>query len=127
MQTLADQIWNRACGFGVTTSVLGAGDLALEAMLSFHGVAMNGGVLHATACLDIAKLECASSGYRYFGLNEVADLLRGTSDRVSNSQDLNSLEVQLNEEYGRFIPDDSFLFKCFENFLIDKPAAFAPI
>jgi len=42
--TKADLIWNRACEGSTVT--LSPGDRALEAMLGFHGAAMNGGVLY---------------------------------------------------------------------------------
>jgi hypothetical protein len=69
--TEADLIWNRAC----TLLMLRSGDRALAALLSFHGLAMNGGVLHALDCLNPKELEAAVSGYRFFGLNDVGDLL----------------------------------------------------
>jgi hypothetical protein len=42
--TEADLIWNRACQGDAAT--LSPGDRALEALLAFHGQAMNGGVLY---------------------------------------------------------------------------------
>lgn len=44
--SMRDLVWNRAC-LGSEDS-LKVGDVALAALLAFHGLAMNGGVLHET-------------------------------------------------------------------------------
>jgi hypothetical protein len=70
----ATTIWNRAL-----TDYRGpspaAGDDALAAMLHAHGLVMNGGVLHAVEVMSEAQLAAAKSGYRFLGLDPVADLL----------------------------------------------------
>lgn len=47
--TTQEKIWLRACGNGPAAP--GVGDTALMAMLTFHGLVMNLGALHAIQCL----------------------------------------------------------------------------
>jgi hypothetical protein len=142
----ATQIWNRALDdYGLERSSLG--DNALAAMLLAHGLAMNGGVLHAVEVMDEAQLAAAKTGYRFFGLEPVADLLSrakdalgcetgdslerercavGDIDVVLLEEDdyLSVLEPQMDSEYARYIPDDSALFERFERQLAANPDDF---
>jgi hypothetical protein len=121
----ADLIWNRACeGGGRNPSI---GDRALAALLKVHGLAMNGGVLHAVESLSAAELAEAESGYRFFSLGAVADLLARARKIVEADQDLESYELQLDQDYAALIPDDSALYKQFQCIYITRPAEFATI
>ena len=106
--TDADLIWNRAAmeDGGSNPS---AGDRALASLLYAHGLAMNGGVLHAAECLESSELSAAQSGYRYFDLSPVADLLSRARAAFDADDELESQEPLLDLEYATLIPDDSFL------------------
>ena len=64
-------MWNRACDpFAPFTH---PGDAALAALLLCHGMAMNGGLLHAVEGLEPDQRERAVAGYRLLGLDAAAD------------------------------------------------------
>jgi hypothetical protein len=120
----ADRIWNRACMGEVSHQF--AGDRALAALLRLHGLAMNGGVLHAVECLNAQELEEGKSGYRYFGYDDVVDLLAEASSALETSDDLGSIESKLDRRYAALISDDSALNARFEAHLQQKQNEFAP-
>jgi hypothetical protein len=60
--TQADMIWNRACGEDSLRAL--PGDRALADLLNAHGLAMNGGVLHAIECMSAEELSEAEAGCR---------------------------------------------------------------
>ncbi len=123
--TEADLIWNRAC----TLLMLSSGDRALAALLSFHGLAMNGGVLHALECLNPQELEAAISGYRFFGLNDVGDLLIQAKSAAETSDEdaLDQLEGKLDSLYGDLVPSDTVLQERFKTYHLSNPKHFAPL
>jgi hypothetical protein len=128
--TQADLIWNRACLDDV--SALLAGDRALAAMILFHGLVMNGGVLHALECTEPEpeKFEAAMSGYRVFRLDHVADFLtvaRSIAVDTLSDDDCDALEAKLYGRYREQIPDDSALAERFEAYHRDHPEQFAPL
>jgi hypothetical protein len=123
--TYAYLIWNRACEGNAATLL--PGDRALEAMLAFHGVAMNGGVLHALEQFGSDELEAAESGYRFFGLEGVADLLNEAKSISKTGDDLDLWEVELDRRYSAIIPNDSTLVAHFEMIFRRSPSEFAPI
>ncbi len=123
--TTADMIWNRAC-VGDRLRVL-PGDRALVDMLRAHGLVRNGGVLHAVECFTEAELADAESGYRFFGLNDVAGLLSHAKVLFRAGDDLETHEFQLDQQYGGLIPSDCSLAHRFETRLRSHPEDFAPI
>jgi len=123
--TKADLIWNRACEGSTVT--LSPGDRALEAMLGFHGAAMNGGVLDALEHFGSDGLEDAEAGYRYFGLEDIADLLNEAKSISKTGDDLDLWEVELDRRYGAIIPNDATLAARFEMIFHRSPSEFAPI
>jgi hypothetical protein len=128
--TQADHIWNRACTLDVAR--LMAGDRALAALILFHGLIMNGGVLHALECMESEpqKFEAAMSGYRVFGFDHVADFLtvaRSIAVVTLTDDDFDSLEAKLYGRYRDQIPDDSTLAERFEAYHRDHPEQFAPL
>ena len=122
--TVADKIWNRACEGGGDFPL--GGDRALADLLLFHGLAMNGGVLHATECLSSDQLNQAKNGYRYFGYELISDLLVEAEEAARNSQDLDDLDVDFDARYAARIPDDETLVRSFENHLGANDQAYAP-
>ena len=121
----ADMIWNRACGEDPLRVL--PGDRALADLLYAHGLAMNGGVLHAVECLTADELSDAEAGYRFFGLDDIASLLSRARRILEAGEDLGTHELPLIEEYGRIIPSDGFLAECFETRFAASRPDFAPL
>lgn len=124
--TDADLIWNRAAMEDGGSAPL-AGDLALASLLYAHGMAMNGGVLHAVECLEPRELAAAQSGYRFFDLAAVAELLSHARATLDADDDLESQESLLDSAYARLIPDDSLVVDRFQQRLATHPDDFAPL
>jgi hypothetical protein len=122
--TKADLIWNRACTGGGPDPR--AGDRALAALLLAHGLTMNGGVLHAVECLTAAEMSAAQSGYRFFGLDAVADLLAQARRVFEADDDVESQEPRLDQQYAALVLSDSSLAERFEKHWRENPSDFAP-
>jgi hypothetical protein len=120
-----DLIWNRAC-FGEATD-LRSGDVALAALLLFHGPAMNGGVLHAIECLGAERLAEACEGFRYFGFSPIASDLEDASRALAAAEDLDELAEQFDKRYWRYVPEDGVLVKAFESDYAARPENYAPL
>ncbi|MEJ0049084.1 MAG: hypothetical protein WDN04_25455 [Rhodospirillales bacterium] len=90
---------------------------------------MNGGVLHALECLTPQELEAAISGYRFFGFDNVGDLLieARLATETSDEDELDLLEAKLDNLYGDLIPTDSTLDDRFEVHFRGNPTHFAPL
>jgi hypothetical protein len=123
--TDADMIWNRACGDDPLRAL--PGDRALVDLLYAHGLAMNGGVLHAVELMSAEELSRAGAGYQYYGLAEVASLLSRAQAIFEAGDDLGTHEQQLDNEYAQIIPLDSSLVERFEKRLKTSPSDFAPL
>lgn len=111
-QALADGIWNRACS-GQKPALM-AGDSALEAMLGFHSVTMNGGMLHSIECWSPEDLEAVKDGYRYFGIGAIAELISVAQAALRQGTDQEGFAEMLDREYATKIPDDATLVQAFE-------------
>jgi len=122
--TEADMIWDRACG--EDPSRTHAGDRALAHLLRAHGLIMNGGVLHAVELLAPDELSDAQSGYRFYGLDEIASLLSRAKTLLEADDGLDAHEAQLDREYAEIVPDDTFLVKRFEKHFEANQAEYAP-
>ena len=116
----ADKVWNRAAGQSAGAGVR-EGDLALKALLSVHSMICSGGIEHAVDVLGAEQFAAGASGYRYFGLDEVADLLTGA---VGASED--ELEAA-DDRYGDLVPLDSTLVDYFKAVFTSAPESFAPL
>jgi hypothetical protein len=121
-----NSVWNRACSGGGDKPR--EGDAALAALLTFHGAAMYGGVLHALESLSADELQAAIRGYRYYGLSEVVDFLPKAAHLAATAteSEMDNLEGRLDSEYHGHIPRDDVLVKRFEEHLSAHPEAFAP-
>ena len=115
-----DEVWNRACleSGGVT---LATGDRALAALLLAHGLAMNGGVVHAMDCLTKSELTAAIAGFNYFGLTAASRVFEQAPD------DSEETEERLNRMYWQAVPNDETLVHAFRVKLVAYPDAFAPV
>ena len=114
------EIWNRAC-LEAGGSEPGAGDIALASLLRAHGLAMNGGAVHAMECLSQAELAAAIAGFKYFGLAAAAHVFEQAPD------DSEETEERLNRMYWQAVPNDEVLAHAFRIKLVAFPEAFAPI
>lgn len=82
-------------------------DRLLSAMLIFDAVCVGDGVVPAVYCHSPAELAAALLGYRYFGLNNVADVVESIAARVDDPPDRDQLEfeVGLEDEYESVCPE----------------------
>jgi hypothetical protein len=127
------RIWNRACMESPRGSLTQPGDRALADMMLFHGLAMNGGVLHALEVLSVDERRAALRGFRYFGLEATAVAIEEVADRwvstdhwlsTLSDDEARDLEVEANDRYG---DTDSVLEQAFRSRYNDEPEAFAPL
>lgn len=123
--TIADMIWNRACGDAPVRSF--PGDRALTDMLRAHGLIMNGGVLHAIECLTASEMRDAEAGYCFYGFDTVPPLLSRVKGIFEADNDLGENEWQLDAQYADIIPSDSSLIERFEQRLKLKTSEFASL
>jgi len=125
---LAVVIWNRAAG-GATAGSLKDGDRSLAALLQAHGLIMNGGVLNAVEVMQQEEFRSAVAGYDYFELHGVSHLLRQARALVQRGEEeeIESHEAMFDADYRAIIPDDSALFRLFEERLRARPSDFASV
>ncbi|MCA0145844.1 hypothetical protein [Blastococcus sp. LR1] len=128
--TGATEIWNRACDpYAPFTH---SGDAALAAVLLCHGMAMNGGLLHAVEGLEPDQLAAATDGYSSLGLGGVAELITDVSGRAAaldpdDADAAEQLEIEANRRFGELVPDDETVSTAFEAHLRAHPEAYAPV
>ncbi|MGY1830534.1 hypothetical protein ACI8AA_08920 [Geodermatophilus sp. SYSU D01180] len=127
----ADAVWNRACDpDGPFTH---PGDAALAAVLLCHGMAVNGGLLHAVQGLEAEQLERAVAGFRLFGLEEAADAVEDVARQAAalREDDLDAaerLEVEADHRYAAALPGwDDTVERAFREHLRRFPGAYAPL
>ena len=82
---------------------------------------MNGGTTFATEVLDPVDFASAVEACLYFGLAELADLMR----RIAVMDD--DEEIIMNEEYGDLVQLDQVLVDAFERRHSVAPADFDPL
>lgn len=116
----ADRIWNRAALESGGRDAR-EGDRALSALLLFHGLVMNGGLGHGCTAVDDDDFIAAIAGYRYFGFDKLADFLESIANLPEEQIE------EINDEYCKFVPDDSALAETFEAYYHSNPSAFAPL
>jgi hypothetical protein len=129
----ADLVWNRACEGDVDSRF--AGDRCLADLLLFHGLAMNGGFTHAIECVNATEVAAAASVYRFFGFDDVADMIvevRSVFDETDgfDSMELGaaeSLEFATWDRYTSAIPDDDALSARFKRHFLRRRSDFAPL
>lgn len=124
-QTTQEKIWLRACGNGPETP--GVGDAALMAMLTFHGLVMNLGALHAIKCLTEDQIAAARAGYRYYGFGNVAGVIGAGQHAIAQDLDPDELDDMLDQAYSAIIDEDSVLLEAFKAHQQADPSAYAPL
>jgi hypothetical protein len=122
--TIPEQIWQRACGNGPAAP--GIGDTALMAMLTFHGLVMNMGTLHAITCLTDDQVAASRAGYRYFGFGNVAGVIGAGQHAIAQGLDPEELEDMLEQAYSAIIDEDGVLMRAFEEHYRSHPISYAP-
>src|SRR3569833_501684 len=120
-----ERIWNRAC-VGEATEPR-ASDIALAALLLFHGRAMNGGGLHAVESLGPGRLARACEGFRYYGFVKIASDLEEASCILAKSEDSDELEAEFNKRYWHYVPEDGVLVAEFEADYAARPENYVPL
>jgi hypothetical protein len=121
----AGKIWDRAC-FGGGEAPR-SGDKALTALLLFHGLAMNGGVIHALECLALEQISAAKYGYRYFGFEVISELINAAQEVIENKLDRDMHDTKMSKEYWGIIPNDDVLIESFERHQQQHPLEYSPI
>lgn len=124
----ADRVWHRALGLEPASRL--PGDVAAYAVLEFHGMVMNGGVLHAVEGRGEEYVSSAEDAYRWLGLAGVADLIgevrRTLADRRSTTPaTIDELEVESDTRYDSLVPEDSDLEAALGRRIVDSPESFS--
>lgn len=70
-----------------------------ELVVLFHGLVMNGGLMHAVDAVDVARDEVVRA-YADAGLREVADLITGVTEESDDAD---------TDTYSDLIPSDAAL------------------
>jgi hypothetical protein len=114
-------VWNRAA-FERGGRTPRGGDAALGALLAAHRLVTNGGVLHAARALGTPELQGACDGYRFFGFDDVAELL----ERAVDATEMRGTAQRLNAEYARSIPNDEVIVGGFARHFNEHREFYAP-
>ena len=122
--TIETAIWNRACGQGAP--IPGPGDVALAALLTFHGMVLNVGTLAAIVSLTADELAAARDGYRYFGYGNVAGIIGAGQAALAQGLDAAALADTLDDAYAAII-EDGAIMQAFSAHYGREPAAYAPL
>lgn len=109
--SVPDRIRNRACEGSVPEGR--RGDRMLAAMILMHGLAMNGGVVHAIEACTPEERVAAIEAYAVFGLGHVADVFVRAVACVAEGTPSESIWERLDECYGELVVDDSTVFAAF--------------
>jgi hypothetical protein len=127
----ADGIWNRACDPSLRFTH--PGDAALAAVLLCHGMAMNGGLLHAVQGLEPDQRERAVAGFRLLGLDDAAAAVEAVARQAArlpagDPAAEERLEVEAGRRYDEALPDwDETIDRAFQDHLRRHPEAYAPL
>ena len=120
----AAAIWDRACS-PEARDLRFPGDRALADMLLLHGLIMNGGVAHGFDALDDDEIDAALRGFDYFGLGNVADLLRRLREELRSAPPLDDT-FATTARYLALVDDDQRLIDAFDATLSERPDDFEP-
>jgi hypothetical protein len=126
----ADRIWNRATHGGGDRPR--EGDAALSAALAFHGLAMNGGVLHAFEVLGPEELGRARDGFAWLELSDVAQFLEETAQLIAatnwdDEEAIDALEAGADDRYEVVLPNDQALEDAFRRRFATRREAFSQV
>ncbi|MEV7646394.1 hypothetical protein [Arthrobacter sp. NPDC089319] len=122
----ADDVWNRALDYEYD-GPLAEGDRALRDLLLLDGMVQNGGLLHAVEGLEPPELAAALAGYRWFGLEVLADGIAATAAEAAQAETLaqqEALEERADDLYSGEHGSDQ-IDPAFSTKLAERPDAFA--
>jgi hypothetical protein len=130
-----DQIWNRANDYdaqGRLPEGLRKGDRALADVMLLHGMACNGGLLHAVEGLSDEERAAAVEGFRWLGLTQAADSVELVAVRRAELDEADDdaaggLEESANTLYAAAVPDDTTLQTALRLRYDTSPEDFAPL
>ena len=126
-----DEVWNRACDPSAASTH--PGDAALAAVLLCHGMAANGGLLHAVEGLEPGQRAAAVDGFRSLGLDAAADAVEDVARQAADlrEDDLDGaerLEQEADRRYAAALPDhDGTIDRALRAHLAAHPEAYAPV
>jgi hypothetical protein len=83
---------------------------------------MNGGVFHAIQRLGPERLRLSCEGYIYFGLSEIASVLRAAAE----TEETEETEHAFNKRYWAHASDDAVILERFESDFAAHPERYAP-
>jgi chloramphenicol 3-O-phosphotransferase len=126
MLTAASMVWNRAA-LDNGGSRPGKGDRALAALLTLHGLVMNGGLHHALEVLSPEQVDIAAEGLIYFHLDAVARLIGKVRSESSLRERNDTSEAEANGLYAALIPDDNVIAREFERRYAESPEEFSSL
>jgi hypothetical protein len=135
MSAHADAVWNRALDLDTPDDAPRPGDAALLTVLTFHGLATNGGLLNAVDLHmndDVYPIDAVVEAYRRLGLEDAAaaidnaeleqrDLTRGDGP---DDDDLADAAERIDATYT---VDDDDIQAALEVALTNDPDDFAPV
>ena len=107
------------------------GDAALAAVLLCHGMAVNGGLLHACEGMEPDQRAGAVAGYRLLGPDAAADAVEDVArqaaaldpDELAAAEEL---EAEADRRYRAALPeDDETIAQAFRDHLRRHPEAYA--
>lgn len=130
--SLADEIWHRALDMDGADPDARVGDRALRDVLLMHGMAMNGGLLHAVEGLEPEELDGAVTGLHWLGLEDLADAVTAYAADAADAEgmsddEVGALEERGNDLYYEAVPEDETLYAAFLRRLEAHPQSFAPL
>jgi hypothetical protein len=135
MSARADAIWNRAVDLDSPDDARRPGDAALVTVLTFHGLAVNGGLLNAVelhAHDEIYPNDAVVEAYRFLGLEDAAAAIDNAvleqHDLVTagdaDDDDVADAEERIDATYTL---DDEDIEAALEVAIANDPDAFAPL
>jgi uncharacterized protein (DUF433 family) len=135
MSAHADAVWNRALDLDTPDDAPRPGDAALLTVLTFHGLATNGGLLNAVELHmndDVYPIDTVVEAYRRLGLEDAAAAIDNaeleqrdlSSGGGLDDDDLADAEERIDATYT---VEDEDIQAALEVALTNDPDDFAPV
>lgn len=119
----AERIYDRALGWEPASQL--SGDVAAHVALGFHGLVMNGGVLHGVD-READYVSAAADAFRWLGLVEVADLIDDARRAAATGASrVPGTEARLDRRYDTLLPEDRALEVALGKSFQGSPDAFS--
>lgn len=135
MSARADAVWNRAADLSSPVEASRPGDAALVTVLTFHGLALNGGLFNAVELHshdETYPSDAVVDAYRYLGLEDAAAAIDNAvleqrdliADVGADDDDIDDASQRIDATYTL---DDDDIEQALEVALANDPDAFAPV